>query len=374
MQPSRRNLLTLGLSQLLGNGPREPFNVVEAKSAEDALRVLAAENADVLLLGPKVLPAEALEILARSAAKSAPPTTILLCADSDPDVWQRFVDSGQIFYLGRGEMNPEDIWALIESAAQFVNMKARLSSHPLAAGQGAADRLLDLCARLPMQMDLASAGRLLIETGGEVLHARIVHCFVYDLDAETLTPADASENEKWSYSAASGLAAFVARTAQRICLERVGADPRFDSDIDAPLEMSNGRFLAEPIFGPAGSPAGVLTAIRGGEQPGFTQEDCRLIELLAECASPTFNQILLQNRIQSLLSARAAGSEANSGIFRQEALDYHVRTFDQQGEVLAVPPLWVRTTFWIVVALFSASLIAAGLLFHGAARIFGKVN
>ena len=89
---------------------------------------------------------------------------------------------------------------------------ARRNSDPLEADSENADRMRDLCTRLPMQTDLASAGRLLIETGREVLDAKIVQCFLYDPDAETLTPADASESEKWTYSAASGLAAFVART------------------------------------------------------------------------------------------------------------------------------------------------------------------
>jgi hypothetical protein len=225
-----------------------------------------------------------------------------------------------------------------------------------------------------MQTDLANAGRLLIETGLDVLQAKIVQCFVYDPDTETLTAADASESEKWTYSAASGLVAYVARTGEHVCLDCVGTDPRYDSDIDAPLEMRSARFLAEPILGPAGLTACVLTALRRTEQEAFTEDDTRMMELLAECSAPTFNQVLLQNRVQAVLAKRASGSKAHSEIFRQEALDYHVRSWDQQGDVLKVLPTWLRRAFWFVLMLFSASLLGLGFLLRGLRNIFGKVN
>ncbi len=376
MQLSRRFVLALGLSSALEDAGIESFRIVHAENVADALRVLAEEDVAVLLLGPRVALAEALDILTRCASEvpGNSPATIVLCAGPEPNLLQQFVDAGQVFYLGRGEISAEHLGALIESGIEHVALKASLSQDPLAAEGERTDCMLDLCARLPMQTDLASAGRLLIETGREVLQAKMVQCFVYAPDAETLTPADASESEKWTYSAASGLIAFVARTGERIRLDRVGADPRYDSDIDASDEMSNARFLAEPIIGPGGSPAGVLTAVRSSEQAPFSGEEIRLIELLAECSAPAFNQILLQNRVQALLTKRASGSEANSGIFRQEALDYHVRSWDQQGDVLKVLPVWLRRAFWVVLAVFSASLLGLSFLFHAHGNIFGKVN
>ena len=370
-------MLTLGLSQPLEDGALGPFRVVRAENVEEALRVLAESNVAALLFGPHVAIPQALEILARRASElpvAAPTTVIVLCAGPEPDLLRSFVDTGRVFYLSRAETDPEHLRSLIVSGARHLALMARRSSDPLGADSESADRLRDLCARLPMQTDLASAGRLLIETGREVLDAKIVQCFLYDPEAEALTPADASESEKWTYSAACGLAAFVARTGERICLDRVGADPRYDSDIDGPPEMSNARFLAEPIMGPDGSPAGVLTAVRSSEQAAFSGEEVRLIELLAECSAPTFNQILLQNRVQALLTRRTAGTEANSGIFRQEALDYHFRSWDQQGDVLKVLPAWLRRASWVVVGLFSAGLLVLIFLLHGLRHIFGKVN
>jgi hypothetical protein len=71
---------------------------------------------------------------------------------------------------------------------------------------------------------------------------------------------------------------------------------------------------------------------------------------------------------------RAAGAEANNAIFRQEALEYHLRSWDQQGDVLKVLPPWLRRAFWIVLALFSASVVGLTFLLHGLRNIFGKAN
>jgi GAF domain-containing protein len=373
VQSSRRLVLTLGLRQPLDDGELAPFCIVHAPNVEDALRVLAEGNVAALLLGPRVLVPQVLDILTHLASEfpTVPSTTtIVLFAGAEPDLLQKFVDAGQVFYLAPEEIKPEDLRSLVVCGARHFALLAERSPDPLAANSDSTDCMLDLCARLPMQTDLASAGRLLIEAGRKLLQAKMVQCFVYDTDTETLTPADAAESEKWTYSAASGLVAFVARTGERICVDEIGMDPRYDSDIDAPAEMNNARFLAEPILGPRGLPAGVITALRSSEQASFSDEEIRLIELLAECLAPTFNQILLQSRVQSLFTKRVSGADANSGIFRPEALDYHVRSLDQQGDVLKATPVWLRRACWVVLALFSASLLGLSFLFH----LLGKVN
>lgn len=372
-----RVVLTVGLRKPLEDRAFEPFRVVQAENVEETLRVLAESDVAALLVGSHVAIPQALEILGRRTAAlplTAPTTVIILCDGPEPDLLRRFADTGEVFYLSRGEIPPNHLRSLVVSGARHFALMARRSGDPLEADGESADRMRDLCIRLPMQADLASAGRLLIETGREVLDAKIVQCFLYDADAETLTPADASEGEKWTYSAASGLAAFVARTGQRIRLDRVGTDPRYDSDIDAPPEMSEARFLAEPILGPDGSPVGVLTSVRSSEQAAFSQEEVRSAELLAACSAPTFNQILLQGRVQAELTKRTAGTCANSETFRQEALDYHIRNWDQQGDVLKVLPGWLRRAFWIALGLFSAGLVALVFLLHDLPHIFGKVN
>jgi GAF domain-containing protein len=188
-----------------------------------------------------------------------------------------------------------------------------------------------------------------------------VQCLVLDEEQETLTPADAADGEQCGYSAASGLAAYVARTGERVQLERINLDPRYDPDIDNPEGWVDARLLAAPIPGLERSSVGVLAVLRSGSAPAFTPAEARLIAFLAECAAPTLAQILLQSRVQSWLVAQAAGTESNSEIFRQEAIAYHLRNWDQEGEVLKTPPTWLRRTYWAMLGLFLAGTVLAAV-------------
>ena len=375
-QPSRLVVLTLGLSQPIEEDGLAPFQTIDAKNTEDALRILTEGGVAALLLGPRADLLQVPDLLARSAAKpSGHPAlvTIVYCVASEPDHLQKLVDAGRVFYVARGEVNAEQLRNLIISGSRHFALMA-VNRDRLGVDVESPEPLLDLCTRLPMQTDLASAGRLLIETARDLLQAKIVQCFVYDPYAETLTAADASESEKRTYSAASGLVAFVARTGEHVRLDCLGTDPRYDFDIDAPLEMRTARFLAEPIRGSAGLTACVLKALRGTDQEPFTDDNIRTMELLAECAAPTFNQILLQNRVEAVLAKRASGSKLHSEIFRQEALDYYLIRWDHQGDVLKVVPTWLRRAFWVALVMFLASLLALAFLLHGFRNIFGKVN
>ena len=352
-----------------------PFRVVHAKNAEEVLQILTEGGVAALLLGPRADLLQVFDFLGRSdlePSRNPPPAAIVLCAASEPDVLQKLVDTGHIFYLARAAVSTEQLRNLIACSSRHFALMAKQSRDLRAIDAKSAERLLDLCTRLPMQTDLASAGRLLMEIGRDLFQAKTVLCFVYAPDKETLTAADASESEKSTYSAASGLVAFVARTGEHVCLDCVGTDPRYDFDIDAPLEMRSARFLAAPILGPVGLTACVLTALRSAEQEPFTEDEIRMMDLLAECSAPTFNQVLMQNWAHAVLAKLASGSNGHSEIFRQEALDYHARSWDHQGEVLMVLPEWLRRAFWFVLVLFSASLLGLGFLLSGLRHIWGK--
>jgi GAF domain-containing protein len=377
MQESTRLVLTLGLTQQFEAGGVEWLHVIHAHDAEDVLRHLTGVDVAVLLLGAGIDVQQAIDILTLCGPENSsnpPVATIILCSEPDTVLFQNFVDTGRIFYLAHDEISSRDLRELVLCGARQSTLITDRKRDWLSADDRIAGCVLDLCTRLPMQIDLASAGRLLIETGHEVLRTKIVQCFVYDPDIETLTSVDASEDEKWTYSAASGLIAFVARTGERVCVDRVGTDPRYDPDIDAPQEMSNGRFLAQPIIGYRGLPAGVLTVVRSSEQAAFSSEEIRLVELLAELSAPTFNQILLQNRVQARLTKRAFGSEANASIYRQEALNYHVRGLDYRGgDVLTALPGWLRRTSWVVLGLFLAALLVLPFLWwNNLGKVIGK--
>jgi len=376
VQPPPRSVLSVGLSQPLESAGLEGVRMVHAENAPEALRTLVEEDVGVLVLGPRLASREALAILAHCASELPvdPPAVVVLCACAEPELFQRFIDEGLIFYLARGEIKPEQLRSLVVCGASHLPAKTKREQDPLSGSAPYADRLLDLCVRLPMQKDVSNAGGLLAETVRDVIQAAYVQCLVYDPDEATLTSTDAEEGREWSYSAASGLAAFVARTGKPVHLDRVGADPCYDSDIDNPQGTDSARFIAQPIVGSGGLPAGVILAVRSGESAPFSVEELRLLEFIAECAAPTFGQILLQNRVQAALTGRAAGAESNSGVFRQEALEYHIRSWDQQGDVLKTLPPWLRSAYWAVLALVLVGLIGLAWFIPGVRNLFGKVN
>lgn len=373
---SRSSILTLGLKQPVGAIGFDGFHIAEAENANDALLRLINDDVAVLILGACLSAKEALGILAAYAGQSpaAPAAAIILSVDGQPELFQKFVDDGLIFYLVNGEIPHGELASLVAKAAGRSLIKSNKKLNLLSENTPSADRLLDFCVRLPMQSDLASASELLVHTVSELIEVSHIRCLVYDPENETLSPANIADNNEESYSAASGLTAFVARTGERLDLDRVSEDVRYDSDIDNPGETRNARFLAQPIVGLDGLPVAVIVAVRSGDSPPFSEENLRLIEFLAECAAPTFNQILLQNRMQALLTQRSTGSDANSAVFRPEALEHHIRRWDQQGDALKALPLWLRKSYWIVLALCVAGILALALLTPGLRTFFGKVN
>jgi hypothetical protein len=372
-------VLTLGLVRPIREDSFEPFQFHHAANLDDALHYLATRDVAVFLIGPRIGLPQLTDVLSRTCDGSnlheyTSPPTIVLFGGSEIGVLQDLVDAGHIYYIAREEVSPKHLWKLLMSGARHFELRASRKLDPISAYVDIPDCILGLCSRLPMQTDLPSAARLLIETGRELLHAKIVQCFVYEPDTETLRPADASEDEKWTYSAASGLVAFAARTGERVRVDRVSIDPRYDSDVDAPVEMSDARFLAEPIIGWRGAPSIIVAVVRSGEEEAFSCEDIQLLALLAECSAPTFNQILVQTRVQALLTRQAFGSDANVDIFRREAWDHHLRSWNPRGNMLQETPAWLRRAFWVMLAVFFATLLSLACFWNELRNMLGKVN
>jgi len=357
---ARLMILTLGLARSLDQTLYESFRVVEGTHSEDVVRRLAEEEVAVLVLGPRLTANEALSILGRHSANS-PGTlasVVLLCAGPEPELFQPFVNDGHVFYMARAEITAGQLRSIIVCAATRFRSRMQDNLDPWAAPAAKSDLLFDFCVRLPMQNNLPNVAALLIETARGLISAEAVQYFSYDPEDDTLTPADAVSHKGWSESAAYGLAAFAVRTAEPIRLECAGLDPRYDAEMDSLGNSDDVRFLAAPVIGPKGPPIGVITAIRNGQSKAFSEQDAHNLDLLAECAAPTLSQILLQNRIQALLIKRSAVAGPNSDVFREEALEYHVRSWDQQGEVLKTLPPWLRTVYWLMLGLVFAGLLA----------------
>lgn len=364
-------ILALGLNQILQS---DSFRTICAENAHGVYEHLRDGNPAVLVLGPQLTSVQVLEILTRCATEQPASTTvtIVLCAGPEPELFQKFVDEGIIYYLSQREIPIEQLRSLVTSCRGRMSKKADDLQNLLTNDVPNADQLLDLSVRLPMQTNIPSAAALVVQKLRESIDANYVQCFIHDAEEDTLTPADALENKEVSYSAASGLTAFAVRTGERVILERVGTDPRYDADIDNPIGTSNARFVAEPILGTGGMPLAVITAMRSEQSPQFSARDLRFIHSVAECAAPAFSQLVLQKQTQAQLTRRAAALGSNSDIFRQEALEYHIRSWDQQGDVIKTLPAWLRTSYWIVLALVLIGLAGLALI-PGIKNFFGKV-
>ena len=232
--------------------------VVHAKDTDDALRILAHDGVEVLILGPAAALRNVLEILDRSTdLQGALPETIIVCATPDLQPFQRFVDDGRIYYLSHGETSPEHLGALVASVArQSLLRKPDLDIAK--AGPDKVAPLSDLVIRLTMQTDIVSVAALLEEVVGEQVHDGQVRCLLFDASEDTLKFPTASGDVKCSFSAAAGLAGFVARTGTGVLLDQANLDARYEYDVDNPQRISNPQFLASQLLGSREYPLALL--------------------------------------------------------------------------------------------------------------------
>lgn len=373
-------VLCVGLDSFSQHAELGGFHVLRAETSREALDMLEKRKVSVLVVGSQLPLAETLNLLdsavslSKSRDSSSPLQAVVLRRNQETELLQRFVDEGTIFYLSRGEIDAESLRAIVSCAADHFLAKENAGRYVFDETSVAADRLLDFCARLPMQSDLSSAATLLTRTLHEVIQVSYGQCLVYDAAEDTLTSSDAVDGEQFTYSAASGLSAFVARTGEKIHLQRIGGDPRYDSDVDNPAGADDAQLVALPIVGTRGVPIAVVMAVRSGKDAPFSSAELQLLDLIAECATPTFRQIVLQREVQTLLTRRSAGAENNAGVFREEALDYHIRSWDRQGNVLRTLPGWLRRAYWLVMVLTLGVFVVLALLMPQLKSLFGKVN
>jgi hypothetical protein len=253
------------------------IQILTTANSTEALHYLESGNVAVLLLGPLLMPLQALEIL--SYLDSQPsficPLIIVLCSGLSRSSLQHYVDNGCIFYLASGMSGERDISSLVLSALNHVQRKIKKD---LDLTGDKVRELLDFCTRLPMQLDVVSAGELLAATVGKLIRAPHVRCLVHDETADTIAPTKALRLEEPDlHSAASGIAAFIVRSGKRVRLTRVGTDPRYDFETDNPDGGQNDRLLAAPILGYGDVRLAAVLATRSGEDLEFSEDQERLL-------------------------------------------------------------------------------------------------
>ena len=333
----------------------DQHEVAEVDSRALALRTLVEWPPHVLIVGHYLTDVSGAQLLAEVRKLDKRGQLALFVAEGAPGQHLPPDDEEAVFYVLNRSVSKDDIQALIGSAI------AKQAPHAAPAGVGTRDeaarlaRVLEVARRLGMQRDLSGASRATNSAVLELIGADRATCLFYDADSGALWVEDDEAKEPFEGSAKSGIAGFAARTGTPVCLERAGADSRYDRLVDDPDGKGDERILVQPINGPGGEVHAVLVAVRGAGREPFSELARTLMASLAEQSGPLLHQLALQVEAQTVLEEAAqeeAGGEAD--LFRREAIEAHI-AHTKAGDVVRISPVWVRWSYWLVVVLLIAS-------------------
>lgn len=279
----------------------------------------------VLVFGPNAIARNVTAAL--EALENIRCTNIVLTTREQLADFQTLIDADRIFYLSCGELSERDLDALIE-------------------GPAPSDELFlpaDDLRRMATAENVAEVADAVERAIGGVVDTARSRCLLFDREQQLLwNPGETNEEA----SAAVGLASFIVRTGETVCLAQLDGDPRVDRDLDNPDGHASDRFLGVPVRAPRGAIVAVLIALRPKHGPAFQPSDVAVLERLASHASSYFATWLVQT--------------PNSP-FRHNAL----RELDQPllagPEPLRLHATWTRDIPWLAVATFAALLLALSL-------------
>jgi membrane fusion protein (multidrug efflux system) len=142
-------------------------------------------------------------------------------------------------------------------------------------------------------------------------------------------------------------------------LERAEEDSRFERDADDPLGHGCEPLLAVPVRAAESEVLAVLCAVRDTGRAPFSGADEAALALLAATVAPSLAQRALATSLEA--ASRDEGRARNTGIFREEALEYHAAAGSREGDWLRLAPRWTSATTWLLVVLVAAFLLFASL-------------
>lgn len=316
------------------------------------------------MLGPGLMAQECHTILSRLIAEhpKCRSRVVLIGIGAALDLFRPFVDHDRVFYVSRGDLPDPEIRAIVIAAARALHLPPERSDVALLKTAGMRDEIIEYCARLCRQKDWTSASRLMEEALRHV--ASRSACLIYEPTEQTLHRADSEMSQNAHDTAAAGIVGYVARTGQRVEVQNLATDPRFDPEADAPDGNAHVCFIAEPIFGAGRAPIGVLTACRPRSRGAFSPDEVRGIELLAGSAGLALGPIQLQNQMQDLLLKQAHPDTTSRELFRNEALEHFSKDHDTEGEILRSAPRWLRRTHALMLL-----MVLGLLLYFGVAKV-----
>jgi membrane fusion protein, multidrug efflux system len=335
----------------------EDVRVSQGASCDEVTEQVAHDDVAVLLLGPGVSPTTSRDLIRNIHARhpGARSAVVAIGVGTDAAIFQECVDAGQVFYLSRGVPDAAAVRSLVRAAVnQFW---ARCADPPLSVdGTQMAPEVLEYCERLAWQESTGSTVRVLVDAVQTLLGADCVRYLTHDASTEALSATEAVDRPA-SDSTASGLVGYAARTGERVVLDRVGTDPRFDVDADCPGGHEEDRFLVEPLTDSRGTVIGLLIVTRDRRKPQFSQADVATVGVLARYA---ISPMTVASQRQEVAAAVVERSGVTTpGLYRQEALDSHNEGWVEEGAILQVAPRWVARAHWLTGVLLLALALYA---------------
>jgi membrane fusion protein, multidrug efflux system len=359
-------LLSFGLDHPWDEETRAEFRVVTATTIVDVTACFDSEEIAVFVLGPGLPPSEAHKVLCHCLTEfpGNPSINIVLNMGPTEDLFQPLVDEDRVFYLSRGSLSKEQLRSIVIAAAKHFATKVESKHASRVIHSAAAGYVIELCRQLSRETSLPEVGPLVIEAVKSILKADRAQCLIYDSDSETIWSACIPPGEEHRNSAATGLVGYVTRTGEHIQVNRLGSDPRYDSELDDPNGDEASHFLAEPLLDIDNSVIGVLTAARHGKSSQFSAEDAAILKFIAASVAPSLSVILSHINVSGHVSEVAQAALRSSELFRQEAVEYHTGNLNQEGELLKGLPSWLTRSH-----LFILVFAVAGFAYTLAARM-----
>jgi GAF domain-containing protein len=335
---------------------RDPsFELIELDTAVEVESAVEAREISAIVLGPGLTPAGSAQLLTELAQTfpGVDTANIVLAYGRDKALFQHLVAIDRVFYLSESPGRSTDVAQVVASAVRDRSREEapRAKNHlPAARRLG----MFDLARRVSAARSVDAAVAQLVRWTVATLSSARAHVLLYDGDAQTLSAPAQDGGPARCESAASGLAAFAARTATSICVPRAQGDPRYDREADDPSGTGEERLAVVPIGATGSRPTAVLVAVRAAAEPPFSGEDMELLAAVADETASALDRVVAE--------ARILAQQADQP-FRVEALAQRFGADERPGDVLRLSPAWTGATYAVLLAAFALALIGS-LVFH----------
>jgi hypothetical protein len=341
---------------------RAEFDVEVSAAGPAAWDVIGRKAIAVAVLGPDLPGAAASTFLADTRRRYPALATrfIVLAAGSDLSLFQDFVDDDTVFFLTESPVGPNELLAIVRSAA--ANWPQPLRGAPPTTSESAEEisrlrRILDIAHTFAVQNDALATAELAARAVCDLVSAERAYCPVYDARDQVLRSRGA-DGETRTESAAAGIVSFTARTGLVLCVPCAGQDSRYDRNADDPEGAGDERLLAVPVSdGHDSQVLAVLVAVRVATRAEFEAEDVRTLSLLARHVGSALGRLALHAELER--AAAHAGmflGRPATDVYRAEALRHHVSA-GEFGAVLRVSDRWMTWTYRLIALALLASFL-----------------